>query len=140
MIDAIELVYQKISDSIAECIDEPCRTAEVEIIYYVDGHDCFGTYARSVDGIDRPLNSTRYLRDSLLELRDLLVEAGKRPFGEAKFTMDSDGDFKLTFNYNHCDSNGFQIFDAARDEKRENERTKHFLAGIEKMTGNTKSQ
>jgi len=118
MIDGIEPFYRQIAEAIQEAISEPWQTAVVEAVFFSQSSNYVGEFVTS--GGVRPKSFGVKLKAirAFLGLRDPFKKAGKPVWCRAKFEIQSNGKFRMTWGYDDCDENGFAHF----DEKRESER------------------
>ena len=110
MIDGIEDYYHRIADFITSAIDEPWKTAKLEAVFYEGSSTYLGEYTRP-EGSDCSfavgMEGGRIFR----QLRKEFESSGKPLWGQALFTLEESGSFKLEWGYDNCDENGYTIFD-----------------------------
>ena len=119
MVDDIEPFYRQLADGVASAIKTPWQTATVEAIFYTQSIAFNGEYWVAGDPVPKSfeveLNIVRVFR----KLREKFNQAGKMPWGQATFHLESSGKFNMNWNYDKCDENGFVIFDEEADHERQ---------------------
>ena len=122
MIDGIEDYYHRIADFITSAIDEPWKTAKLEAVFYEGSSTYLGEYTRP-EGSDCSfavgMEGGRIFR----QLRKEFESSGKPRWGQALFTLEESGSFKLEWGYDNCDENGYTIFDEELERQNSLDRT-----------------
>lgn len=122
MIDGIELLYQQIAESIEEAIPDEWTTARMEAAFFSESSKYMGEYTRESDGVARDFPTSFEAARAFREIRKRFKEAGKPLWGRAIFEMDSQGKFKMHWDYDNCDEEGNAIFDEEEELKKAEER------------------
>lgn len=122
MIEGIEEFYQRIADSIVDAISEEWSIATVEATFYPDGEDYYCEYVRAVDGVPRSFLPSCCREEVFRQLRQKFKKDQKPLWGSAKFELSSDGKFKMNWNYDDCDEQGYARWDADEWLKKQQER------------------
>lgn len=120
MIKGVAESYQTIAEAIENAIVEPWTVATIEVVYYPDGSDYFGEYL-SASGKSRGFEVT--CDDEFDSIRTRFKEEGHAVWGQATFTLRSDGTFDMNWSYENCDENGDTVWKSeewklAQEERR----------------------
>jgi hypothetical protein len=117
IIEGAESIYDRIAESIKKSILEPWTNAWIFVACYSE-HNFY--YAKYVPANGNPSQSYEINMEgamAFVKLRKLFLQAGKPLWCQARFEVQSDGIFKMHFDYENCDKNGYARFD--EDEHRE---------------------
>lgn len=118
MIEGIEEFYQRITQSMIDAIPEAWSSATFEAIFF-DNHSIYeAEYVRTADRIAYSFQPASGGSKAFRELRKRFLEAGKKPWGRARFELLPDGKFQVRWGYDNCDENGFTLFDADQEFQR----------------------
>lgn len=128
MIDGIEEYYQAIADSVLGSLRHDWTTAKLEVVFYPDGSQVTGEYARKSDGKTRDLGASIASLRAFSDLRNQFKKEQRPLWGRATFEMSADGKFNLKWGYDDCDENGFAIFDDEAAQRKFEERFKRLTS------------
>jgi hypothetical protein len=124
MIKGIEPFYQQIADEIQDAIAETWGTAFVEVAFFEDGASFYGEYTIPRQVRPKSFEVTDPAQEALEDIRELFRRAKKPLWGRARFEINSDGKFNLTWDYDDCDEQGFARWDEEVELKRTRDRMK----------------
>jgi hypothetical protein len=129
MIDGIESYYQRIANSITECIPEEWSVATLHAMFYEDGSTYEAEYARQKDGKAIGLATSSDGSRAIRDMRKAFRLAGQPVWGQLLFVLRADGTFNCKWSYEGCDANGDLPFDEEEKIRRHDNRRHRFNAG-----------